>query len=383
MRLVGNLFRPIHNPQQLRETVWLYVVSQNNVDALHFLKKRLSVPTVLVAGQGKNIGRYSSTVNRLSLRRKLFYYWQFPGIWWQLWHREGKTAWRFFDLIFAAVGYYEVYRRALRHYRPHAVIFANDHNDDARALLLACQAEGIPTAYLQHASVSRWFPPLAFNLNLLEGQHALDTYRMCGPISGQIELVGMPKADSFLRHRNQNPVVKRVGLAASLLDPTDALVETLDMLTHHLPELEFTFRAHPSDSRNLYSLLGKRYPQLRFSNAREESVFEFLLSQDAMIAAETSTHLEATLLNLCSIYFRFGPGHTHSHDYYGFVRHNVVDAVDSATALVEKLSLYATAKPLDLYHRAAYYCATLSTANEGKSEELVTKILESWLAESY
>ncbi|UOQ76855.1 hypothetical protein MUN84_20545 [Hymenobacter sp. 5516J-16] len=41
LRLVGNLFRPVRNPEQLRGAVWLYVVSQNNYDSLHFLREAL------------------------------------------------------------------------------------------------------------------------------------------------------------------------------------------------------------------------------------------------------------------------------------------------------------------------------------------------------
>ncbi len=382
VRLLGHLFQPIHNREELRGAVWLYVVSQNNVEALRFLQTARP-DAVLVAGQGKNIGRYRDEVNRLSLRRKLLYYWQFPGMWWRLQQQAGWTAWRFFDLIFVSIGYYEVYRRALQHYQPRAVVFANDHNDDARALLLACQAEGIQTAYVQHASVSRWFPPLSFNLNLLEGQHALDTYRECGPIPGQVELVGMPKADAYLASRNQAPRVNRVGIAASLLDPTDELTTALAGLLTAFPSLIFTFRAHPSDPRDFPALLATRFPPLLFSDARRESIFDFLVNQDALIAAETSSHLEATLLNVVSLYYRFGPGYELSHDYYGFVRNGLVSEYLTLNALIEQLRNYATIKPADVYRRARYYCATVGTSDEAQSRELALGHFNKWLANQY
>ena len=77
LRLVGHLFQRIKNPADLQGAVWLYVVSANNYEALQFIQQ--SQPgAVLVAGQGKNIGRYNKVVSRLSLRRKIFYYWQYP-----------------------------------------------------------------------------------------------------------------------------------------------------------------------------------------------------------------------------------------------------------------------------------------------------------------
>ncbi|MBC7447029.1 MAG: hypothetical protein H7330_03125 [Hymenobacteraceae bacterium] len=379
VRLLGNLLCPIRNGQSLRGVPWLYVVSPNNVEALRFVERGLP-DAVLVAGQGKNLGRYGTTVNRLSLRRKLLYYGQLPAVWRHVHGAVGQSAVRFFDLVVAAIGYYEVYRRALRHYRPTAVIFANDHNDDARALLLACQVEGVPTAYIQHASVSRWFPPLGFDLSLLEGQHALDTYRECGPISGRVALVGMPKADAFLSKRNKAPTVRRVAIAANLLDPTDALLDALATLLPAFPDLTFTFRAHPGDTRDFPHLLQPRFSQLHFSDARIESIFDFLIRHDALIAADTSTHLEATLLNLASFYFRFGAARGFTDDYYGYVRHGLVESANSLPELLVKLRAVSQRKPNNLYRRATYYCATLATPTEGHSEAIALKELKNWLA---
>ena len=376
LRLVGNIFRPINNRDDLRGKVWLYVVSANNYETLAFLAEARP-DAVLVAGQGKNIGRYSQVVNRLSLRRKLLYYWQFPGALWGLWRQVGPRALRFFDFVFYAIGYYEVYRRALRHYRPRAVVFSNDHNDDTRSLLLACRAEGVPTAYVQHASVSTNFPPLGFDLSLLEGQDALDKYRQCGPIAGQVELVGMPKADAYLSRRNTAPAVRRVGLACNIHDPLPALTDTLAYLLRELPELTFTLRPHPSDGRD-FGPLRQRLPGLHWSDARAENVFDFLLRQDALVAADTSTHLEATLLNVASIYYRF-TANPLTDDYYGYAARGLVARADTPAALAAELRRLAAHKPADLYRRAAYYNATLGTPDEGQSQARAVKILVQWV----
>ncbi|GAA4349441.1 hypothetical protein GCM10023185_06190 [Hymenobacter saemangeumensis] len=380
LRLLGNMFRPIKNPENLHGAVWLYVVSANNYDALEFIKKARP-DAVLLAGQAKNIGRYNAVVNRLSLRRKLLYYWQFPYALLGLLRTEGGRAWRFFDFIFYAIGYYEVYRRALRHYRPRAVVFSNDHNDDTRSLLLACRAEGVPTAYVQHASVSVHFPPLGFDLSLLEGQDALDKYRQCGPVHGRVELVGMPKADAYLSRRNTAPAVRRVGLACNIHDPMPALTEALAFLVRELPELTFTLRPHPSDGRD-FEPLRQLLPSLQWSSARQENVFDFLLNQDALVAADTSTHLEAVLLNVVSLYFRFGTNPL-TEDYYGYVANGLVQRAPTTADLAVLLRQYAAHKPADFYLRAAYYNATLGTAYEGQSQARALGILEQWLADGH
>ena len=245
LRLAGNIFKPIQNPDDLHGKIWLYVVSANNYEALKFIQEDRP-DAVLVAGQSKNIGRYGAVVNRLSLRRKILYYWQFPAALTGLSSAVGPPARRFADLVFYALGYYEVYRRALRHYQPRAVVFSNDHNDDARSLLLACKAENIPTAYVQHASVSTNFPPLGYDLSLLEGQDALDKYSLCGPVAGQVALVGMPKADAYLTRRNTASAVRRVALAFNIHDPLPAIAETTACLTQTFPALVFTLRPHTS-----------------------------------------------------------------------------------------------------------------------------------------
>jgi hypothetical protein len=376
LRLVGHLFQPIKNPEQLRGAVWLYVVSANNYEALKFIQEARP-DAVLVAGQGKNIGRYGQKVNRLSLRRKILYYWQYPAALLGLRRLVGARATRFFDLVFYAIGYYEVYLRALRHYRPRAVVFANDHNDDARALLLACRAEGVPTAYVQHASVSTNFPPLEFDLNLLEGQDALDKYRQCGPVHGRVELVGMPKADTFLSQRNLAPRVRRVAVACNLLDELPAVTDTLTYLLRELPDLSFTLRPHPSDRRD-FTTLRQALPALQWSNPQQENVFEFLQTHDALVAADTSTHLEATLLNVASLYYRFTPTASLA-DYYGYAAQGLSEWARSPTELAAALRRLAQHKPADLYRRAAYYNATLGTANEGHSRALAVRRLAEWL----
>ena len=376
LRLLGNVFQRIKNPDDLHGNVWLYVVSANNYDALEFIKQARP-DAVLVAGQAKNIGRYNAAVNRLSLRRKLLYYWQFPIALIGLLKTEKGRAGRFFDFIFYAIGYYEVYRRALRHYKPRAVIFSNDHNDDSRSLLLACRAEGIPTAYVQHASVSTIFPPLSFDLNLLEGQDALDKYRLCGPVHGRVELVGMPKADAFLAEKNTRACIQHVGLACNIHDPIPALAEALTFLMQELPELTFTLRPHPSDQRD-FGPLRRSLPALQWSDSRQENVFGFLQKQDALVAADTSTHLEATMLNLASIYYQFGPNPA-INDYYGYAAHGLVDRAQTLPELANLLRCYVAFKSPIHFHRATYYNASIGTPHEGHSQDLAATILSKWL----
>ena len=103
-----------------------------------------------------------------------------------------------------------------------------------------------------------------------------------------------------------------------------------------------------------------------------------MLAHDALVAADTSTHLEATLLNVVSVYYRFGT-YALTDDYYGYVAHGLVERADSLAHLAGLLRGYAAAKPTDSYLRAAYYNATLGTANEGHSQALTLAVVNSVL----
>lgn len=374
-RLILNLVLPLKQRDNLTGKVWLYVVSRNNYDALAFLPDQLP-ETVFVAGQDKEIGVYNKRVNRLSARFKLIYYYQFLPVWWGLYKQKGKRALRFFDLIYQAIGYYEISVTALKKYRPRCIIFANDHNTDARALLLAAKDLGIPTVYIQHASVSTSFPPLAFDLNLLEGQDSLDKYRQCGPVTGIVKLIGMPKADAYIRHRNFNPTITRLGICCNIIDSYAGIRDTVTYLAGQFPDLQLTFRAHPGDIRN-FSFVKTAGANIAISDAKTEPVFDFLMYQDAIIAADSSIHLEATLLNILSIYYRFGENNF-KFDYYAYVQHGLVEHAAAPADLQRMIRHYLPHKP-EVYLRTRYYNAVVGTKYEGRSHELALHHLQEFL----
>ena len=378
-RLIANLFLPGQKKKDdLQGKIWLYVVSKNNYESLAFLRQQFP-DAVFVAGQNKQIGIYNGQVNRLSTRWKLLYYYKYPILLAGLYRLKGPLALRFFDLIFTATGYYELSLRHLRRYRPRAILFANDHNTDPRALLLAAKALHIPTAYIQHASVSTSFPPLSFDLNLLEGQDALDKYRQCGPITGEVRLIGMPKADAFLAHKNLGSTIRHIGICTNTMDELEAIRVLLVVLRDNFPDWLISLRPHPGDRRDFGFIEAVKGP-VQLSDSKTESAFAFLKKQDALIAADSSIHLEATMLNILSIYYRFGKSNF-KYDYYGYVEHNLIEAARDLPALLHVLNLYAQNRPR-VYQKASYYNAVIGTAYEGKSHELALRYLQEFLQKS-
>lgn len=81
---------------------------------------------------------------------------------------------------------------------------------------------------------------------------------------------------------------------------------------------------------------------------------------------------------MASLYYRFN-AHATTDDYYGYVAHGLVERADTLLELEVLLRQYVLHKPLDLYRRAAYYNATLGTAEEGHSRERAARLLNEWL----
>ncbi|OKL41318.1 glycosyltransferase family protein [Pontibacter flavimaris] len=375
MRLIGNLFKKVEQPEKLHGKIWLYVVSQNNYDSLYFLKEGLP-DAVFVAGQSKNIGKYNQAVERISLRRKILYYHKFFPLYFTFLKYKKLSTQRFIDVLYDAVGFYEVYLTKLQKYKPAAIVFANDHNADARAMLLAAKAAGIRTVYIQHASVSPIFPPLGYDMNLLEGQDALDKYKLCGPVEGKVELIGMPKADAFVPYRNHNQSIKRIGIGCNLMDDVAEVEKVVKALATNLPELKIIVRPHPRDTRN-FGKLQSISPQISLSNGRSVPTFDYLRQIDVQISGNSGIHLEAVLLNVWSIFYDFNPKHK-LEDYYGFIQHGLIDTAAGPEEMVKLLAAHRADKPT-VVARAQYYNATVATAHDGKSSAIATNLIAKFI----
>lgn len=375
VRLIGNIFHSPEHPEKLQNKVWLYVVSQNNYDSLKFISISLQ-QTVMVAGQNKEIGKYNQHVERISLRGKILYYYKFLPLLLYFYRKKRKHTIRFFDILFDAVGFYEIYLRKLRKYKPACVVFANDHTPDARAMLLAAKNLGIKTIYIQHASVSKIFPPLQFDLSLLEGEDSLEKYKACGPVSGRVEFIGMPKFDAYINYRNTKKKINTIGIGANLMDRTEEIQEALTKLTQAFPELNIILRPHPRDKRD-FSFTQNLSDWVSFSDSRQVPVFDFLKQIDVLIAGNSGIHLEAVLLNVWSIFYNFN-SKENLRDYYGYVINSLSDHATSPEQLVQMIQQHLFQRP-DVYTRTRYFNATVGTEWDGRSSELAINQIRSIL----
>jgi len=304
----------------------------------------------------------------------------FPAIVFRLWKAKGylRLAHSYiFDSYWLTYGAYVASRIVLQKTTPGVVLVSNDHVMWTRVLVLAAKAAGIKTAYLQHATVREGFPPLRFDMAMLDGMDAAKKYDRAGFSNTRVYLVGLAKFDPYYSRINKKSAARAVGICCGTLDPEQAVIELCRDVRKCFPELPIHFRPHPQDMQSGRASIWRGMVQeLNFtlSDSIHQNSFEYLQQVDAILSASSGILLEAAMMNVFPIYFDFAPTPV---DLYDFVRNGLVDRCfrDSHT-IVQVLRDLALAKP-DVRPRGKFYCSTIGTQYDDKSSELVCSLVNS------
>lgn len=348
----------------------LFVISTNNRNSLLFLRDML--PDTVVLGTVQHTKEESEVplLYHFDLFKYCFKYFSIKAA---LKEQFGAKADEYKDYIFSAAGMYEASLQLLKKARPNSIIFTNDHSPAPRAMLMAARELGILTVYIQHASTTRYFPPLDYDLSLLDGPYTLEKYETYRKAYGEVKYIGMPKFQAFLEHRSTRTTVERIGICCNIADPADSIEQLINALVEAFPNLEIAYRAHPFDTRTL-----NLPQQVKLSNAKQENPFDFLKRQDIIIAGNTSIHLEAALLNVPSAYYRFGTVRPEVEDYYGFVEKGLIADTPSKQDVITFIRSQVAARD-SVYLRCKPFDALVGTKHDGKGAELAGQYLTEFL----
>jgi hypothetical protein len=280
-----------------------------------------------------------------------------------------------FLLIHHELAYFD---RILGEVEPSFIVISSDHGAKSRCLLALARLRNIETVYMQHASVSQYFPALNFDFSFLDGAASLDIYRQCekNRIDSSsfatrrlIYLSGQKKEISnFPCHKK-----KIVGLAINQLDRIPDVVDLISYL--HCNDINVRLRWHPRFGRgNVRDLLSKvDVYNVDLSDPSEESLGNFFSKLYCLVASNSSIHLESALCGVPTIYYDVTkPDHL---DYYGYVKNGVaIHALNNADLKIKIKKIYDG--NLLLNHDAVrYYSATHGTDWEGDEGNLVAEIL--------
>jgi len=256
--------------------------------------------------------------------------------------------------------------------KPRLLIILTDHQMVARDMVKSAKESGVKTLYMQHASVTDHFPRLITDYAFLEGSDAKNKYLNIG--KGQtdtiIELIGILKINGAINHAVGERSVDNIGLCTNEFDDLE-LADNLILVLKK--DFKITLRPHPGDPRyeNWREMTQKH--EILFSDSRNQRASDFLEGVNCVVSYNSGIITESLMLNKPTFSFQL------SHkvfDHYGFVEHNIVTHFDKATDLANELNKIRNApNAINWKNRVKYYCDTIDTPYEGRSSELVKKLL--------
>ncbi len=266
-------------------------------------------------------------------------------------------------------GIYFVIRIWLRKTQARSVVLANDHVGFYRTFNQAAQDEQVKTFYVQHACVADFFPPLIYDMALLDGLDAVDKY--CNkPCKSKIFLTGIAKFNDANRVENDERNV--IGVSFNLLDNEEFVKNLLRSLVSSFPKKQIISRLHPATPQNQVERISEfcNSQNILSSNPKSEDVFEYIKQIDVMVCGASSIILEAALKGVPSIaYFS-----EFASDVYGFVKNGLCEQAHSIDELVQKLESIQDDKQLLTATR--YYCAGYGIENRPPAAKLAADIIQ-------
>ncbi|MCC4775172.1 hypothetical protein AB4077_06605 [Vibrio cyclitrophicus] len=240
-----------------------------------------------------------------------------------------------FDRFMFSYGLYFFYQLTLCEGKVDLVIFSNDHSVWQRALLKACLEKKIKTAYVQHANVSEFFPPLGFDFAFLDGKYAKSCYK---GNDCKVFLVGCLRFQDFYKNRKLD--VDTTLLCFNKIDSLFSIKKIIDYFDKN--ELPFNIRLHPGEQRkNVINFISEKYSKKDVSKL---DLYETLSKHRYCLSGTSSIFLEASILGLYSMSIR-----DIFYDYYHFERNGLVKVFEKIddinfdeirTTNLEALSLY-------------------------------------------
>lgn len=357
----------------LHSKPWVFCIGKNNYEATSFLKDEgFSFTT-----DRNRPFQAEAMIFELPIQISVWSYFHYFPLLLYLLRKEGRRTLSIADAVFASLGWYEAFIKTIRHFKPSAIIFSNDHSMLPRALFYAAKHCHVPTIYIQHASVSRYMPALDFDLSLLDGEDSLTKYRLKG-IKGITKLTGMPKFDAYLRYRKAAPpdTIKTVGVAFNTVDSLDRIREVILLLIAEPDFARINLRAHPKDTRDYQPMFRDLDSRIHFSDPLHERSFEFILTCDIILAGDSAIHLESKMLNIDSVYYNFSEG-SGTYDLYGYIARGFVREAATAGEIVNEIKSASTDPQLFL--TTQYYNAAIHPSETISSRGLAAQEIRKFL----
>ncbi|MBR7887578.1 hypothetical protein J9B83_01400 [Marinomonas sp. A79] len=322
--------------------VFLFSGSKNQLDSIRStilsLDKK-NINNILVSEGGHGLGRvgdlsvlFTPSVVMVAL---LVFFIKLPFLYIKVLRRKHDVELnQYFSIYCRPYVLLPFFFQLLKKTRPNIVVMSNDHNVSNRSLRLAAELLNIKTLYVQHASVSNFFPPLEFDYALLDGRESFYKYQECLSTFDDVDfkvvennkkcnvfLTGQKKETRFIA-KNKSDFFT-VGIPINKIDDLIFIENLIKKIRCN--DVKCIIRQHPTHKSCDISRLRRVFLNdtlVDWSDPHNEYLPEYFSKIDIVVAGNTSIHLEAVLSGLPSFYVETNKDSTYS-DYYGYVRNGV------------------------------------------------------------
>lgn len=266
-----------------------------------------------------------------------------------------------------------------------AILVFNDHVTWYRCIIYAGKRSRIPVIYIPHASVNNRFPPLIFDLSLLEGNDMLDKYKQCGKISGATTLIGNPKYDSLPKKRSFKKNVINLGIAFNHLEEIPALNSWLNQILlfrdDYASDIKFNIivRPHPALYVAAIQLIDRK--EVEISNPIKVDSIDYLTHINVLLATNSNIILESLMVETPVIHINLD--FVKSYDNYKFIEQGIVNPPVSSpfNAMSQVLQManknFIISK--EVKDKLPYYNAAIGQSWEGNVGKKIGHEIESFL----
>jgi hypothetical protein len=362
-----------------RNKIVFFSISENNFLSLNPIYQQLNKDTVRFFGD--RMYNKKTVIFLPTILAALFSIFFFPKVvynYLMIDSVEKRNFRRGINDIVLTYPFFYITRLWFRIVKPKAIVIANDHVFSTRILVHWANKFNVPSVYIQHAAVTKEFPPLTVTHAFLEGEDSKEKYIQAGSDPSKIELIGIPKLDYLYKKINNSSTVKTIGVAGNGLESKRVVIDLLNFLHENFPHMKVIYRPHRMQyfdapyKDELSEILDSIPKETTISNPFDEKATDYLAKTDLLIAGDSSIHLEAVLLNVTSVYF-FKSGDYF--DYYGFIQNKLIAYAND----LEELKAIIKREENDrkaVRQKAKRYCYTLGTEHDGKAADLAVKLLK-------
>ncbi len=321
-----------------------YPVCEN---ALFSLKKHL--PGTIIGFSGRSCLNFPLGM----LAFGLFYSLTSIPVWQHLWQHREWRPWFSSLIIYTLVGRWA--DKLFRDRERSVLVFSHDHSPFEKALIRSANKYGHITVYVQHATVSKIFPPLFSTYSLLDGMHAAEIYSDIGGC-GRALITGR----QYDLRNNSFPSAYResVLICTSPLDSEADWVPLVIAL--HTKNVQINLRPHPADRRRVLWQKFCTNFHLKYLNPDHINLKESLADAKIVFAGASSVLLEAGLSGCQPAQVEFNINQARGlADYYGFIKYGLAQAVYPSSIADDIDRIFKNTSTSDFNPGVCYFDAAL------------------------